>query len=372
MAVPQGEIISKGFHVHEIANMDETGLNYGLGPTHVFCPEDAERGEQECTDEKARVTAIVTVLATGEFLPCVFILKHSKSSLTDPDQTSMTVIKRLHKKAGFTAAEGWVPKIWERELSIESRKKEVVRAVHKVRYLLNTRTGVVITSQFKAWNDTVRMAMLCDLVYGPYIASNCNAASKLLIWMDNFSAHKTETLKHVFEENKLTVAYLPPNMTYLLQVLDLVVNGPIKNHVRCQRAKSIFDYLQDFRRHFNAELQKPYDDRKMPKWGPPKPTLFGCITDILHLFHAGGNFTTDQFKAMVQKSFLKTGCAPNADGVFTRYVDTDTKGSFSYAPTGTIKKSEFPAGEALNRSILDSIFFEEDDEESEPANSVID
>ena len=98
------------------------------------------------------------------------------------------------------------------------------------------------------------MVMLCALVYGPYIASNSNAANKLHIWMDNFSAHKTETLNRVFQENNLTVSYLPPNMTYLLQVLDLVVNGPIKTHVRYQRANTVFDYMQDFRRRFNTEV----------------------------------------------------------------------------------------------------------------------
>ena len=84
------------------------------------------------------------------------------------------------------------------------------------------------------------------------------------------------------------------------------------------------------------------------------------------------SFSKQWFKAMVQRSFLETGCAPHDDGGFRRYVETDTKGSFSHAPTGTVKKSEFPAGEALTRSILDSIFFAGDDEESEPANSVID
>jgi len=39
--------------------------------------------------------------------------------------------------------------------------------MHSVNYLIHTRTGNVITSQYKAWNDTVRMAMLIDLILKP-------------------------------------------------------------------------------------------------------------------------------------------------------------------------------------------------------------
>ena len=44
---------------------------------------------------------------------------------------------------------------------------------------------------------------------------------------------------HHIEDNDIDVAYLPPNMTAILQVLDLVVNGPLKSHVRQLRAKRI-------------------------------------------------------------------------------------------------------------------------------------
>ena len=45
--------------------------------------------------------------------------------------------------------------------------------IHKVKYLIHTgtdtipATGNVITTQFKARNDTVRMAMLIDLILKP-------------------------------------------------------------------------------------------------------------------------------------------------------------------------------------------------------------
>ena len=55
---------------------------------------------------------------------------------------------------------------------------------------------------------------------------------KLLIWFDNCGCHKTNIVKRYIEDNDIDVAYLPPNMTAILQVQDLVVNGPLKSHVR--------------------------------------------------------------------------------------------------------------------------------------------
>ena len=154
-------------------------------------------------------------------------------------------------------------------------------------------------------------------------------------------------------------------MTYLLQVLDLVVNGPIKAHIRTMRARRIYDYMQTFRQDFNAELRKPFEDRIMPKWKPPKPELSQCIQDLLGLVATNGSFTTDRFKGIVKKSFVETGTAPDQDGNFQKYAEIDTKGSFHHPPTGTVLKSDFPAA-AVDLAHLDDIIAEildEDDDE---------
>ncbi len=65
----------------------------------------------------------------------MLILKHSKSSDTHPDQTSMAVVKNLHKITGVRAADGWKLDEWERELTIKSKKGVDVTRKHKVNYL---------------------------------------------------------------------------------------------------------------------------------------------------------------------------------------------------------------------------------------------
>ena len=151
MGMVQQKIIEGGYSRNQIINLDETAVNWGLGPTHVYCAINADRGEQEITDTKARVTAIVMVAAEGDFLPLMYIFKHSKSSESCPDQTRMTVIKMLFKKDGFTAADGWELKEWQRDLTIEKKVKNVLvpfTALHKVTYIIHRDTGTIIFSVF--------------------------------------------------------------------------------------------------------------------------------------------------------------------------------------------------------------------------------
>ena len=73
-----------------------------------------------------------------------------------------------------------------------------------------------------------------------------NRLGKLLIWFYNCDCHKTAVVQKYKEEIDRDVAYLPPNMIAILQVLDLVVNGPFKSHVRQLRAKRIVRSFKEF------------------------------------------------------------------------------------------------------------------------------
>ena len=88
--------------------------------------------------------------AVGEFAPLMLIIKHSVSSEKRPDQTGMLIIRELHKKVGFRESEGWLLKIWQKEVMLNS-----ITALHKIISIIHSITGHVITSQVKAWNDTV-------------------------------------------------------------------------------------------------------------------------------------------------------------------------------------------------------------------------
>ena len=60
-------------------------------------------------------------------------------------------------------------------------------------------------------------------------------------------------------------------MTAILQVLDLVVNGPLKSHVRQLRAKRIVRSFQAFIERYRQNLEIDEGDRENPTFIPPKP-----------------------------------------------------------------------------------------------------
>ena len=168
----------------------------------------------------------------------------------------MRVIPNLHKSVGFTIDDGWDMFTWERKMTVSGEKRgeeseddevddaetdstnkkrkkkgknknkkknkksqentastednveddepEDGQQIHKVRYLKHRDSGCIITSQFKAWNDTVRMAMYIDLILKPLAEKQ---GGKFFLWMDNVSSHKVDLLDAIFKEANVEVGY---------------------------------------------------------------------------------------------------------------------------------------------------------------------
>jgi hypothetical protein len=76
---------------------------------------------------------------------------------------------------------------------------------------------------------------------------HCSADKKFLLWMDNCGTHHVKSLQPLWDAANIQVQFLPKNMTFALQPLDLVVNGPLKAYVRKMRAQRIFAYFQSYR-----------------------------------------------------------------------------------------------------------------------------
>ena len=116
-------------HGHDpstIWNMDETGITYAIGPTHLFIPWDQARAANiGNVNTKLRITAVLTVNGLGEFAPIFLIIKHSDKCISEkkPDQTKMRVLDNLHKRIGFRVEEGWKLEVWEKEIEINNLKK---------------------------------------------------------------------------------------------------------------------------------------------------------------------------------------------------------------------------------------------------------
>ena len=155
-------------------------------------PDGVKRGAAPEFDESARFTTMLGGTAAGNMLPAFNIIK---CTVDRADLRSTTVIQTLHKQAGYTAADGWALKIWERELALKI--KGVEKTVRYFRPYLVHVDGTVITTQHKAWMDSVGMCMWVDLVMGPW--AKASGRKKILVW-DSCGPHKVAAVKAVFDE----------------------------------------------------------------------------------------------------------------------------------------------------------------------------
>ena len=100
--------------------------------------------------------------------------------------------------------------------------------------------------------------------------------------MDNCGVHQTAAIKKLLKDADIVVMFFPPNMTGYLQMLDLVVNGPIKNHLRNQRALVIYNAFQEHIAAYYAEHDKTDEEgREEVRFRPPKPNMLDAIQQLL-------------------------------------------------------------------------------------------
>jgi hypothetical protein len=217
------------------------------------------------------------------------------------------------------------------------------------------------------------MAMYIDLILKPLAEKQ---GGKFFLWMDNVSSHKVDLLDTIFKEANIEMGYFPPNMTQFLQILDLIINGPLKAHVRRKRGENILQYFRHYKLLYNAEMVKLEDERTMPKWSPPKPTVQECILELINVMYDDeeSTFNEARFQQKVQSTFLATGTLPREDGSFMNFTYRPSGGTTSIAPTGTNKKyaksdvSESEGNEQYSEvlDILDEWMFDETFDEFDP------
>jgi len=82
-----------------------------------------------------------------------------------------------------------------RELVLEVRGADVASRYH--RPFLAHADWMVVSTQHKAWMDSVGMCMWVDLVMGPW--AKASGRKKILVW-DSCGPHKVAAVKAVFDE----------------------------------------------------------------------------------------------------------------------------------------------------------------------------
>jgi len=319
---------SQKYEKIDIINADETASHYALKPVDQYVPKGTKRGSSPAFDDKARFTSMLYGDGEGTMLAIFNIIKCTVKSA---DLRSSTVISALHKKEGFREEDGWALKMWDRELTLKDKTLHYYRP-----YIVHT-DGTVITTQHKAWMDSVGMCMWADLVVGPWAA--VSGRKKLLVW-DSCGPHTVAAVKAIFALWGIAVEALPLNMTDVLQVMDLVVNGPLKAHMRRFRCTELFNYFQSWKLTWAVELAKPAGTRVMPAFLPPKPKLIDGLNTLTSV--SKNVFSTPTFKKGVASAFVKVGLIKAPSGKFVEYT-SHSRGDMllCLAPADSVKAEEF-------------------------------
>ena len=330
-------VSKRGYPPLLIINADETASRYAPALLNQYVPTGTDRGSAPEFDESARFTSMLAGTASGVMLPTFNIIK---CTVDKPDLRSSTVIASLHKQAGYRVTDGWALKTWERKLVLKIKGVNVEQHYHRP-YLLHAAEGTVITTQHNAWMDSVGMCMWTDLLIGPWVKAHGGYA--LLVW-DSCGPHKVAAVRDVFDAWNIALEKLPVCMTDILQVMDLIVNGPLKAQMRRFRCASLFAYFQKWKLQWVQELLKPAASRVMPPFQPPKPSLI----DGLNLLRAVAAelFSKPAFKESMVATFVKVGLAqdPKA-GEFLNYTShSRSKMPALFAPADSPTESQFTLG----------------------------
>ena len=312
MKVIQKRIVDGEHTLDEVCNADETGVCYGAPPKNQYVPISAERASAPESDDKARFTMMLFGTSEGVMGPTFNILKCTVNKV---DLSSTRVLTNLMQEAGYREVDGWKMMRWQRTLTLKGKNKQMVTRNYVRPYLIHNVSRDVVTLQHKAWMDSAGVAMWFDTVLGPFYAAKRKKA--LLIW-DNCGPHGVDAIVKVAAEWGIDLAPLPPKMTDSLQVMDLVVNQPLKAAIRRARCGSLFNYFQNWRLKRLAELAKPVDKREpLPDFNPPKPKLAEGLYTALGVCNL--RFKEADFITSVRKSFVESCYGKREDGTFLEY-----------------------------------------------------
>ena len=75
-----------------------------------------------------------------------------------------------------------------------------------------------------------------------------------LVIFDTFKGHKGDEMESLLLENNILSVIVPSNCTDLLQPLDLSVNNPLKDHLRCS-----------FQSWYSQHVSKQLEEGKEPE-----------------------------------------------------------------------------------------------------------
>jgi len=280
-----------------IISADETGINWDAAMLHQY----VSKGEVPVDngDDKKRFTAMIWVRADGITGPPFVILKCSCKDKYN--YKNVKVIEKLFEKLNEDHPNRYKLEWWSKNLKLKTGKNtEEIKHCYRP-FIRDLNTGTIITCNNKAWMDTITLIMWGEVQIGEYAKKQFDAGygRTVIVW-DNCGPHTREYVKRLFKDMYIDVICLPKNMTWLLQVVDLIINGPLKAYDRRLRAKLKCNYFASY----SEQVASLVDGDEVPPWNPGSVSIMEGVQNLVGTIEEKFN-TNEDFKESVRKCFIK-------------------------------------------------------------------
>ena len=167
-----------------IINMDQTPVFFSMLPRTTLEAVGARTvNVRVCKNASARITAAVSVTASGDMLSPFLVFKGKPGG-------------RIEKREFPTF-----------------------------------HPGGIYCAQSKAWFDESTTLLWIDKVLKPFVATAPDGIQPLL-FLDSYPCHKMNSVKNAIEDLGVRVEYIPGGCTGLCQPVDVGIGKPLKHHVR--------------------------------------------------------------------------------------------------------------------------------------------
>jgi DDE superfamily endonuclease len=206
---------SLGIDKSAVCNFDETNVGFAWDSTTTIKKRGATPVSVAKPNTTQRCTAMIGVSGSGYKFP-PFVIFKGESGPHAPINRLLRTIDGIQQ----TTTEG-----------------------EHLGYPLSTRYAV----QSNAWMETTRMHKWIDDIYVPWATE---IAGPNLVILDMCSVHAMGEIVNRIAEYQGHVELLPPHSTSVLQVMDVGINKPFKNHLKEQ-------YNRWCLAHINDTEQKP-------------------------------------------------------------------------------------------------------------------
>jgi len=125
--------------------------------------------------------------------------------------------------------------------------------------------------------DTPGIVEWMDLQLGPLVHKH---HGKALIICDNCPSHVTPGTREALARHGVEVVFLPPNTTARLQVIDKVVNGPVKVGLRRNRCRDLFAEFQAWKKCCEYTMAHAPHGTPLPRFRISMPNTEFMATNL--------------------------------------------------------------------------------------------